>query len=183
VTYDAAYQGVPGAFSEQAALSVIGPASRLLPCATFDEVFDAVASGLAPRAVVPVENSIAGPVEPVVRLLGERGVAVEGEITLRIIQALIAPAGASVETLRRVRSHPMAIAQCGRFFARHPGIEPVEAFDTAGAVEEVVREASPEEGAIASRRAAEVYGGVVLEDEIQDDPDNLTKFVVISASP
>ena len=178
-TYDAAYQGAPGAFSEEAALAVIGGSPRLLACATFEEVFDAVVDGRAWHGVVPVENSLAGRVAPVARLLEDRPVAIVGEITLRIAQSLVAAPGATFETVRRVRSHPVALAQCAGFFARNPGVEAVEAYDTAGAVAEVVRAGALDEAAIAGRRAADVYGGVVLEDEIQDSPDNRTRFVIV----
>ncbi len=177
--YDAAYQGAPGAFSEEAARGAIGHDARLLPCATFDEVFDALEDGRVSRAVVPVENSLAGPVAPVVRLLAEREVETVGEVTIRIAQTLIAPPGASFETIRRVRSHPVALKQCLGFFDRNPALTPVEDYDTAGAVEHVVASGSLEEAAIAAKRAAEVYGGVVLEEEIQDSPDNRTRFLVI----
>src|SRR5206468_9329029 len=92
---DAAYQGVPGAFSEQAAREAVGHDAHLLPCATFEEVFDAVRDGRVRCAVVPVENELAGPVAPVVRLLAEREVEVTDELTLRIAQALIAAPGAT----------------------------------------------------------------------------------------
>jgi prephenate dehydratase len=180
---DAAYQGVPGAFSEQAAREAVGHDARLLPCATFEEVFDAIRDGRVRCAVVPVENELAGPVAPVVRLLAEREVEVTGELTLRIAQALIAAPGATPETIRRVRSHPMALAQCAGFFARHPQFVAVEDFDTAGAVEAVVRAGSIEEAAIGARRAADVYGGVVLEEEIQDSPENRTRFAIVVKLP
>lgn len=179
MTYDGAYQGAPGAFSEEASRLALPGAERLLACETFDEVFDAVRDGVAARGIVPVENVVAGPVEPVVRLLAERAVSVIGELDLRIVQNLIAAPGATLETVRRVRSHRMALAQCARFFARHPEYEAVVDFDTAGAVEAVVRAGSPDEAAIGARRAAEVYGGVVLEAEIQDSAENTTKFLVI----
>jgi prephenate dehydratase len=177
--YDAAFQGAPGAFSEEAAVIALGVEARLLPCATFDELFDAVCDGRAELGVVPVENSIAGPVAPAVRLLAERPVVVEGELTIRIAQALVGPPGASLETVRRVRSHPVALAQCSRFFASRPHLAAVEDFDTAGAVERVVGAGSVEEAAIASARPAAIYGGVVLATEIQDTADNRTRFVVV----
>ncbi len=178
--YDAAYQGAPGAFSEEAALAVIPEATRLLPCRTFVEVFDALDEGRALHAVVPVENSLAGPVEAVADLLAERDVTIVGEITLRIAQTLIGPVGATLETIRRVRSHPVALKQCVRFFERNPHLEALEDFDTAGAVESVVRKGSPVEAAIGPRRAAAVYGGTVLLEEIQDAADNRTRFLVLA---
>lgn len=180
--YDAAYQGAPGAFSEEAAwraLAPLGDAPRLLACTTFEEVFDAVRDGHAVRGVVPVENSLAGPVHPVVRLLEEREVRVAGEFFMRIAQALIGLPGATVGSLRRVHSHPVALMQCRRFFATNPHIEQVEAFDTAGAVDAVVRAGSLEDAAVASARAAVVYGAVVLVEQIQDSFENRTWFAVI----
>ena len=182
MAYDAAYQGAPGAFSEEAALRALATSAAepsLLPCTTFEEVFDAVCDGRAARGVVPVENSLAGPVRPVVRLLEERRVRVSSEFFLRIAQALVGLPGATVGSLRRVHSHPVALAQCGRFFDANPHIERVEAFDTAGAVAAVVRAGSLEDAAIASARAAVVYDAVVLADQIQDSFENRTWFAVI----
>ena len=180
--YDAAYQGAPGAFSEEAALRALaslGRAPSLLPCTTFEEVFDAVCAGRAGRGVVPVENSLAGPVRPVVSLLEQRGVRVTSEFFMRIDQTLIGLPGATVSSLRRIHSHPVALAQCKRFFADNPHIACVEAFDTAGAVAEVVRAGLVDDAAIGPRRAADVYGGVVLAEQIQDSFENRTWFAVI----
>jgi prephenate dehydratase len=96
-------------------------------------------------------------------------------------QCLIARPGTTVGSLSRVASHPVALAQCRRFFAEHPGIEPVTAYDTAGAVQDMLRaEGSSKDGAIASRLAAEIYGGEVLMAGIEDDPQNFTRFLVLA---
>jgi prephenate dehydratase len=180
--FDAAYQGAPGAFSEEAATAVLGATARLLACDRFEEVFDALDAGGARRAVVPVENTLAGPIVAVRALLAARDVRVTGEMRLRIAHALVAPAGATLDTLRRVRSHPVALAQCRGFFARHPHLTPVEDYDTAGAVARVVSAGARDEAAIGSLRAAALYGGTVLASEIQDTRDNFTRFFLVENS-
>jgi len=179
-SYDAAYQGAPGAFSEEAALAILGGGARLLPCRRFEEVFDAVRGGRSRFGVVPIENTLAGSVVATYDLLAGRELAIVGETVRHIRHALIAAPGATPDGLRRVHSHPVALAQCEGFFRRNPGIEAVAVYDTAGAVEQVVSAGDPSHGAIAGRRAADVYGGVVLEDGIQDDEENYTRFLVIA---
>jgi prephenate dehydratase len=162
-----------------AALELVGDAARLLPCRRFEEVFDAVGSGRARVGVVPVENTLAGSVHACVDLLVERDLVVVGETVLRISHALIAAPGAALDYIRRVLSHPVALAQCEDFFRRHPGIEAVPVYDTAGAVEGVLRSGSTAEAAIAGRRAAEVYGGIVLAEGLEDHPENFTRFLAV----
>lgn len=181
--FDASYQGAPGAFSEDAALALLGTAARaprLLPCRRFEEVFDEVRAGRARAGVVPIENTLAGSVVATYDLLAARELVIVGETVRHIRHALVAPRGATVDGLRVVHSHPVALAQCEGFFRRHPSIEAVAVFDTAGAVEQVVGEGDVAHGAIASARAARVYGGEVLEDGIQDDPENYTRFLVVT---
>ena len=174
-----AYQGVPGAFSEDAAVALVGATAALEPCPTLVDVFDALRAGRVRRAVVPIENTLAGPVPGCADLIARHGVRVVAERAHQINQALVAPAGVEFGDVRRVLSHPVAIAQCGRFLHAHPSLEAVPVFDTAGAVAEIVRTASRDAAAIAGRRAAEVYGAVVLVDDIQDRPDNFTRFLLI----
>jgi prephenate dehydratase len=176
-----AYQGVPGAFSEDAALALVGPTASLAPCPTLADVFEALAAGRVRRAVVPIENTLAGRVPGCADLLARHGVRVVAEREHHITQALVAPPGVSLRTIRRVLSHPVAIAQCQRFLWTHPAVRPVPVFDTAGAVAEIVRAGWTDAGAIASRRAAAVSGAVVLIDDIQDRPDNFTRFLLIEA--
>ncbi len=175
-----AYQGAPGAFSEDAARAFGGMAATLVPCASFASTFDALAHGEADRAAVPVENTLAGTVRDVAESLATRDVAIEAETRVRISHALVAPPGVTLARLRRVRSHPVALQQCERFFREHPAIEPVAAFDTAGAVAEVVRAAHGDEGAIASARAAAIHGGVVLATALEDDAANWTRFLLLA---
>jgi prephenate dehydratase len=175
-----AYQGAPGAFSEDAARAFAGADAALLPCGSFADVFAALESGRAGRAVVPIENTLAGTVRDVALGLAGRDVQIEAETRVRISHALVAPPGVTLEQLRRVRSHPVALQQCERFFREHPLIEPVAAFDTAGAVAEVVRGGRADEAAIAAERAAVLHGGVVLARALEDDPANWTRFLLLA---
>jgi prephenate dehydratase len=174
-----AYQGMPGAFSEDAARAFIGTDMPLMPCPTLTDVFDALAVGRVCRAVVPIENSLAGFVPGCADLIARHGVRVVAERAHLIAQSLIAPPGVRLASIRRLLSHPVAIAQCSRFFRAHPGITAVSTFDTAGAVATIMRSRRTDAGAIASRRAAAVYGAAVLQDDIQDRPDNVTRFLLI----
>jgi prephenate dehydratase len=180
---DGAYQGAPGAFSEDAARAWFGADALLRPCATLDDVFQALANGHVRAAVVPIENSLAGAVPGCADLIARHDVHIDGERIQPIAHALIAPAGVPFSAVRRVLSHPVAIAQCEAFFRAHPGIVPVPVFDTAGAVAEITRQPAGDAAAIASRRAATVYGGVVLADDIQDSADNFTRFLLIRPGP
>lgn len=175
-----AYQGAPGAFSEDAARELAGSDALLHPLNTLDDVFQALAMGVAEFAVIPVENSLAGPVPRASELIRRHGGRVMAEHSLRIAHALIGCPGATIDGVRSVASHPVALAQCRRFFAERPQIAEVTAFDTAGAAAEVVAAGNPASAAIASERAAALYGGVVLLSEIQDRRDNFTRFVVVA---
>ena len=178
---DAAYQGTPGAFSEDAARAMLGAEATLLPCPTLEDVFTALASGAARWAVVPVENTLAGAVPGCDDLIGRHDVRIVAERVQHIAHALIARPGTALEGVRRVLSHPVALAQCRRFFTEHPDMTPLPVFDTAGAVAEIMRSGDVDAAAIAGRRAAEVYGGVVLADDIQDQSDNFTRFLMLEA--
>ena len=179
-----AYQGAPGAFSEEAARRLGRPGAVPVPCPTFEAVFEAVEAGRVAAAAVPVENRIAGPVWAVRSLLGTREVAVEaGDVWVPVVLALIAPPGVAFEAVRVVHSHPVALAQCGAFFRAHPRLAPVEAFDTAGAVAAVVAAGGADAAALASAHAAAVYGGVVLRPAVQDRADNATRFVRLTRRP
>ena len=174
-----AYQGAPGAFSEDAARALSGPEARLCPCRTLEEVFEALAAGHVDAAVVPIENTLAGPVPGCADLLERADAHIVAERVDRIVHALVAPASVTFSAVRRVLSHPVAIAQCEGFFRRHTQLAAVPAFDTAGAVAEIMRRGEPDAAAIASTRAAGVYGGVVLADAIQDCADNFTRFLKV----
>lgn len=182
-TLTVAIQGERGAFSHQAALAALGAQVEVLPRATFDELFDSVVEGLADRALVPIENSLHGSIHENYDRLKSRPLHIVGETQLRIRQCLIARPGSSVAMIRRVASHPVALAQCRRFFAERPQVEAVTAYDTAGAVQDLMKGGLATQGAIASRLAAELYGGVVLLDGIEDDPENYTRFLLLAKEP
>ena len=172
----AAYQGVPGAFSEQAAQVLVGADTPLLPCPTLDDVLRAVQTGRASEAIIPIENSLAGTVPRAYELLVDHELTAIAETRLRIDHMLIARPGTRLDDVRQVHSHPVALNQCRRFIAAH-GLTPVAAFDTAGAVEALMREGGGSDAAIASRRAAERHGGVILAERIQDQLENWTRFL------
>jgi prephenate dehydratase len=174
-----AFQGEPGAFSEEAAVQLLGEAITKVPRPTFDAAFRAISDGLADALLAPLENSLAGPVVRVYDLLLESSLAITAETILPIEHHLIGCPGATLDSIRSVASHPMALAQCERFFATHPHLKRVPAEDTAGSVREAVARGDKSSAAIAGRRAAEHYGGVLLASDIQDNPENFTRFVLL----
>ena len=178
-TMRVAFQGEPGAFSEAAAIQLLGDAITTVPRATFDAAFRAISEGAADAVLAPVENSLAGSVVRVFDLLLESRLAIVAETILPIEMQLIALLGASLEDIRSVASHPMALAQCERFFAAHPQWKRVPAEDTAGSVREVLSRGDRSCAAIAGRRAAEHYHGVILAEGIQDNAENFTRFVLL----
>jgi prephenate dehydratase len=178
--YDAAYQGSRGAFSEDAAQQMLGSTASLSPRETLEDVFLAVDRGEAEYGVVPVESTLSGSIHQCYDLLFDHDVKIVGEIVRRIDEALIAPPGVTFNDVRKALSHPAALAQCENFFRKNPQIHPVSVYDTAGALEEIMRVGSKDSAAVASRRAAEIYGGVILADAIQDHAENYTRFLLIS---
>ncbi len=175
-----AFQGERGAFSEAAARKLLGDAIEVRPLRAFDDVFDAVVAGEARAAVIPVENSLAGSVHRTFDLLGRAHLEIAAEVLLRIRHNLIAPPGTRREDVRRVLSHPVALAQCRAFFAASPELEAVEAYDTAGSVRLILERHRYGEAAIASREAAEIWGGEILEEGIEDHDENWTRFLLLA---
>jgi len=178
-----AIQGERGAFSHQAALGVLGVAIEVVPEASFEELFASVGEGRADRAFVPIENSLHGSIHENYDRLLHSPLHIVGETQLRIRQCLIARPGGTVDALRKVASHPVALAQCRRFFVDHPWTEAVTAYDTAGAVRDLMSGGQDTDAAIASTLAAELYGGEVLLEGIEDDPQNYTRFLVLAQEP
>ena len=173
----AAFQGVPGAFSHEAC-AVLLPDHAPVPHPTFRSVFAAVEAGEAERAVVPVENSLAGPVPEVAALLPASRLVVEAEAWRPIRLTLLAVTGATLAELRTAHSHPMALKQCVRSLAAL-GLTPVEAFDTAGAAAELAASGDRSRAAVASRLAGEIAGLQVLGEGLEDAADNRTRFLVL----
>lgn len=175
-----AFQGEFGAFSEEAARQALGPQAEPLPCRTLRDLFEAVQGGVAPLGVIPVENSRAGTIPESYDLLLQHTLRVRGEVAVRVQQCLLAPAGTTPGDVRRVYSHPQALAQCEGYI-RRLGAEAVAVYDTAGGARAVRRGGEPGAAAIASARAGEIYGLNLLARGIQDDPENTTRFYVIGA--
>jgi prephenate dehydratase len=175
-----AFQGERGAFSEEAAHKLLGAEIELVPRRTFAELYSSLDHGVADYLLAPVENSIAGVVQPSVDLLQLSSLTVLDEVQIKIEQHLIGCPGTSLDTIESVQSHPVALAQCSRFFQTHPELKSVVADDTAGSVAEVMRLGDPKLAAIAGRRAADLYGGSIICKSIQDRSDNYTRFVLLS---
>jgi prephenate dehydratase len=173
-----AIQGELGSFSHEAAERML-PRCAVVPCARSAEVFDRVERGSVAAAVIPIENTLAGTVAEHADLLVARQVFVQAEFLLRIVHNLIAAPGVKMSALRRVLSHPVALDQCRDFFQRHPRIEPVPFYDTAGSVKHVMAEKLKDAAGIAGRQAAREYSGKILQAGIEDDKQNFTRFFLI----
>jgi prephenate dehydratase len=178
-----AYQGVRGAFSEDAIYQYFGEGTETVACPDFDSLFKTVDAGEATHGMVPVENSLEGSVTAVNDLLLENDLTVVGEVLVPVSHCLIVLPEAHMEDIRRVYSHPQALGQCRNFLSKHPKWEKVPAFDTAGSVQMIAERGHNEEAAIASKRAASVYGMKVLVENIQNRQDNFTRFFVIQKVP
>jgi len=176
----AAFQGARGAFSEDAARQLLGSGFETIPCRTFEEMFEAVSSGAADCAVVPIENSLAGSVHKNYDLLMEHDLTILGETNVRIVHHLIALDGVALSDVRRVHSHPVALAQCEKFLRAHPEIEVAPAYDTAGSVKMIVESGSKDEAAIAGATAAAVYGAEIIAESIEDNAQNFTRFLLLA---
>jgi prephenate dehydratase len=175
-----AFQGEPGAFSEEAVRCVFDDA-EVHPSATFEDVFEAVEGGAVGRAVVPIENAVFGSVRVNYDHLRTHAVTIIGELQLRIHHCLMAPEGATIDGLEVVRSHQQALGQCRDWLRAHvPGATPEATPDTAGAARAVGEAGAPTTAAVASRRAAERYGLDVLAEGLQDNDQNFTRFLVLA---
>lgn len=177
-----AFQGEPGAFSEEAVGCVFDDADPV-PCPTFEDVFEAVEEGAVDRAVIPIENAVYGSVRVNYDHLRTHEVTIVGELQLRIHHCLMAPESARLEDLEAVRSHQQALGQCRDWLRSNvPDASPEATPDTAGAAREVAAAGDPTVAAVASRGAADRYGLTVLADGLQDDAQNFTRFLVLAAN-
>src|SRR5215510_9354587 len=174
-----AFQGEYGAFSEAAAIQLLGENISTVPRATFDSAFKAIDEGAADALLAPVENTLAGSVVRVYDLLLESKLDIVAETILPIEHHVIGIPGSTLDGLRAVASHPMALAQCEQFFLRHPNIKRVPAEDTAGSVRDALARGDQSAAGIAGRRAAVRYGGMILAEAIQDNKENFTRFVLL----
>jgi prephenate dehydratase len=177
-----AYQGEPGAFSEAAARQV-NPDAQLLPCKSFEEVFASVEGGPAGYGVLPIENSIGGSIHRNFDLMLEHELPIQGELEVRVVHHLLALPGVPLEAVRRVYSHPQALAQCDGFLRTLTGVEIIATYDTAGSAKMIADQTLTDAAAIASARAGEVFGLAALKSSIQDYEGNTTRFIIIGRRP
>lgn len=175
-----AFQGEPGAFSQDAIRQLLGPSARIEPCARFDQVFAMLESGSADGAVIPIENTLHGSVHENYDHLLHYDFPILGETNVRIVHNLIAAEGVSFRQVRKVYSHPVALNQCLDFFAKNPQVERIPFYDTAGSVKMIMQERPDGAAAIASSLAAEMYGARVLRRGIEDDRHNYTRFFLLA---
>jgi len=175
-----AFQGERGAFSEDAARQLLGSNVETIPCRSFEEMFEAVSTGAAHVAAAPIENSLAGSVHKNYDLLMEHELTIIGETNVRIVHHLIAPRGVALTDVRRVHSHPVALAQCEKFLRANRQIEVAPAYDTAGSVKMIVESNSGEDAAIAGATAAAVYGAEIIAESIEDNVQNFTRFLLLA---
>lgn len=175
----AAFQGEPGAFSHAAARKMLGPEVEVFPCQRFDDVFQSLKAGKVTHAIIPIENTLHGSVHENYDHLLEYDLPIVGETNIRIAHQLIAMPGTKFQDVKRVLSHPVALNQCLDFFRKYPHIEKVSHYDTAGSVKTLAAERPGDAAAIASEAAAEIYGGVILKHNIEDDRQNYTRFFLL----
>ncbi len=175
------FQGAKGAYSDMACRDLYDNAETM-PCASFDDAFDAVKGGHADLAVIPIDNTLAGRVADVHHLLPHSGLHIIGEHFLPIDHCLLGVKGATIGDIKEVHSHVHAIPQCRKFIRDH-GLTPVIRGDTAGAAMEIAERGDKSQAAIASKLAADIYGLDILVHGIQDDKTNKTRFIVLSPTP
>lgn len=177
-----AYQGEPGAFSEAASRQV-NASAELVPCKSFEDVFATVDTGAADYGVLPIENSIGGSIHRNFDLLLEHQLPIVGEVEVPVVHHLLALPGRTIGDVKRVYSHPQALAQCDRFLRTLSGVEIIATYDTAGSAKMIADQQIGDAAAIASARAAEVFGLATLKSSIQDYDTNTTRFLVIGRTP
>lgn len=175
-----AFQGARGAFSEEAAVKLLGEDITLIPRASFESLFNAIDDRVADYILAPIENSLAGFVHTCYDLLLDSKLYISGEVIIPIHHYLIACPGATLAGIATVESHPVALDQCRRFLAANPRIGRIAAEDTAGSVARVVEQGDPTRAAIAGKRAAEQYGGVILRQHLEDSSENYTRFLLLT---
>ncbi|NTW70063.1 MAG: prephenate dehydratase [Chlorobiaceae bacterium] len=171
-----AYQGEPGAYSEIAALRIGAPK----PFESFEEVFSAVENRVADFAVIPIENSLGGSIHQNYDLLLQHPVTIVAETFVKVEHCLLGLHNSTIEGAKRALSHPQALAQCRNFFATHKEIKAEVAYDTAGSAKIIAADLDPAKLAIASKRAGELYGLKILQENLADEEWNITRFFCIS---
>jgi chorismate mutase / prephenate dehydratase len=178
-----AFLGDRGTFSEEAALGILGDDCRTVSFPTFEDLFTAVDDGKADLILAPLENSLIGSVHRCVDLLLDSSLSIIADVILPVSHFLVACPEATMETIQTVESHPAALAQCRRFFAAYPHFKTVPADDTAGSVRRAVESGDVTRAGIGGKRTAEIYGGKILREHLEDNGENYTRFALLSASP
>ncbi|MBI5822644.1 MAG: prephenate dehydratase [Chloroflexi bacterium] len=171
------FQGEPGAYSEQAVFNYFGNVETV-PCESFDAMFDSVVSGQSDAALAPIENSLAGSIHQNYDLLLRHDLHIVGEYLLRVQHCLIANPDVKKEDIKKAISHPQALGQCAGYL-RNLGIKAEQVYDTAGSVKMLKESGARDVAAIASKRAAELYGMQILEEGIEDNAENYTRFLAV----
>jgi prephenate dehydratase len=174
------FQGELGAFSHAAALKLLGPSVRALPCPAFRDVFEALKGNRVTHAVVPIENTLHGSILENYDNLLQYGFPIRGETSVRIAHQLITMPGTRFRDVKKAFSHPVALNQCRHFFELNQSIEAVTFYDTAGSVKMLKEEAPAGAAAIASESAAKIYGGVIVKRNIEDNRHNYTRFFLLT---
>ncbi len=177
------FLGEHGSFSEEAALKILGKDCKTVSFPTFDELYQAIDLGKADYILSPLENSLVGSLHKCFDLLLESSLSIAAEVILPISHYLIACPEATMQTIQMVESHPAALAQCERFFAAHPILKAISSDDTAGSVKRAVESGDPACAAIGGKRTAEIYGGKILRERIENHAENYTRFVLLSKEP
>ncbi len=175
-----AFLGDRGTFSEEAALGILGEDCQTVSFPTFEELFTAISTGKADLILAPLENSLIGSVHRCVDLLLDSSLSIIADVILPVSHYLVACPEATMETIRTVESHPAALAQCRRFFAAYPKLEAVPADDTAGSVRRAVESGDVTRAGIGGKRTAEIYGGKILREHLEDNTENYTRFALLS---
>jgi prephenate dehydratase len=175
-----AFQGERGAFSEEAVRKLLPGQLDLAPCQNFEEVFRRLNRGEVDRAVIPIENTLAGSIHENYDLLLRHRLPIVGETRVRIMHNLLAAPGMRRENIRRVFSHPVALNQCRTFFRRNRRLQAVSFYDTAGSVKMLMEQRPPDAAAIAPAGAAAIYGARILARGLEDDKENYTRFFLLA---
>lgn len=175
-----AFQGEPGSFSQQAGRKILGGGIEPCACHSFERVFEAVAGKKAELAVIPIENTLAGSIHLNFDLLARHSLEIAAETSLRVEHNLIVHPGTPLGSIRQIYSHPVALEQCTRLLRRLKSVEKISFYDTAGSVKHIREQGMKHAAAIASAEAARIYGMQILRRGIEDDPENYTRFLLLS---
>ena len=175
-----AFQGVRGAYSEEAVNKLMKNKVEYAPMHSFDDVFRSVENGEVDNGVIPIENSLTGSIHRNYDLLLKHNLWITGEVKVRIMHNLIVNQGVKFKDVKRIYSHPQGLSQCEKYLSKFPHIEMISAYDTAGSAKMIKEDGMMDAAAIASRQAAFYYEMVILEEGIEDDQENYTRFFLLT---